>query len=91
MEKTKFDLNTIKRLLVYMKANHKKELIIAIVAIIINTIANVAASLFLETLVDQYIVPLIGVPNPEYTGLIKAICIMSAIYLVRCNYYTYFY
>lgn len=82
LEKPKFDLNTIKRLLGYMKSGHKKGLIVAIVTIIINTIANVAASLFLETLIDNYIVPLIGVPNPEYIGLIKAIGIMSAMYLV---------
>lgn len=81
MEKNKFDKETVKRVLSYMTKNYKKELVIAIVAIVLNTIANVAASLFLQTLIDDYITPLIGIQNPVYTELFKAIAIMSVIYL----------
>lgn len=79
--KNKFDFKTIKRVLAYMTKNYKKELIISIIAIVLNTIANVAASLFLQTLIDDYITPLIGVQNPVYTELFKAIGIMAIIYL----------
>ena len=79
--KNKFDMKTIKRVLAYMTKNYKKELIISIIAIILNTIANVAASLFLQTLIDDYITPLIGIQNPIYTELFKAIAIMGTIYL----------
>lgn len=77
----RFDISTIKRILAYMK-NYKAALIVAIVAIIINTIANIAGTLFLERLIDDYITPLIGVENPIYTELAKAIGIMALIYLV---------
>ena len=81
MEKNKFDIKTIKRVIGYMTKNYKKHLIIAIIAIILNTIANVAASLFLQTLIDDYITPLIGIENPIYTELFKAVAIMAIIYI----------
>ena len=79
--KNKFDIKTIKRVLRYMTKNYKKELTISSVAIILNTIANVAASLFLQVLIDDYITPFIGMENPVYTELFKAISIMAVIYL----------
>lgn len=82
MEKPKFDLTTIKRIFMYIKNDYKKELILVITCLIINTIANIAASLYLETLIDKYITPLIGVTNPEYIGVIKAIGIMSILYII---------
>ncbi len=82
MEKPKFDLTTIKRIFMYIKNEYKKELILVITCLIINTIANIAASLYLETLIDKYITPLIGVTNPEYIGVIKAIGIMSILYII---------
>ena len=42
---------------------------------------NVAISLFLETLIDDYIEPMIGVENPVWTGLFKAISVMAVIYI----------
>ncbi len=78
----RFDIGTIKRLFGYIKEKHKKRLIIVVVCIIANTIANIACSLFLETLIDNYIVPLIGVENPVYTELLKAIGIMTALYAI---------
>ena len=79
--KNKFDMKTVKRVLAYMTKNYKKHIIIALIAIILNTIANVAASLFLQVLIDDYITPLIGIENPIYTELFKAIAIMATIYL----------
>ncbi len=78
----RFDLKTVKRIFNYMKANHKWLLLLVLFCIILNTAANIASSLFLETLVDNYITPLIGVENPVYTELIKAVGIMAAFYLV---------
>ena len=79
--KNKLDLKTIKRILDYMTKNYKKELVISIICLIINTIANTAGSLFLQTLIDDYITPLIGVENPIYTELFKAVGIMAFIYI----------
>ena len=80
--KNKIDLGTIKRVISYLK-HYKVLLIIAIVTIIINTISNVAGTLFLETLIDDYVTPLIGADNPVYTELAKAIGILSMIYIIQ--------
>lgn len=78
----KLDINTIKRILKYITANYKGLFIIVLITIFINTIANTAGSLYLEVLVDDYIVPLIGVENPVYTEFIKAIGVMVIIYAI---------
>ena len=78
----KIDFNTIKRIFSYMKKDYKWLFVLVIICIILNTAANIASSLFLQTLVDEYITPLIGVENPVYTELIKAVLIMAAFYLV---------
>ena len=78
----KIDFNTVKRIFSYMKKDYKWLLVLVIICIILNTAANIASSLFLQTLVDEYITPLIGVENPVYTELIKAVLIMAAFYLV---------
>ncbi len=38
--------------------------------------------MFLQTLIDDYIVPLIGVTNPVFTTLLKTLAIIGVIYLI---------
>lgn len=73
---------TVKRLLGYINRKYKAQFIIVFVCIIFSGIASVAGSLFLQTLIDNYITPLIGEPNPVFTSLLGAIGIMAIIYLV---------
>ena len=73
---------TIKRILDYVTKKHKKQFIIVFICIIFSSIATVAGSLFLQTLIDDYITPLLGEENPVYTGLLGSIGVMICIYLV---------
>jgi len=77
----KFDPKTLRRLFSYMK-EYRSTLIIVVVCIILSAVASAASSLFLQTLIDDYITPLIGTENPVFTGLIRVLCIMAVIYLV---------
>ena len=77
----KFDKNTFKRLLKYM-AKYKVQYLIVLVCIIISSIVQVVSQMFLKTLIDDYITPLIGVENPIYTNLLKFIGVMIIIYLI---------
>ncbi len=79
-EMGKINFKTIKRLLSYM-GNFKLHLILVFVCIIISTVANVSSSLFLQTLIDDYISPLLLEANPVFTGLLKAIAAMACLYL----------
>ena len=74
------DKTAVKRLLSYLGA-YKTRLIFVVICILVSAAASVASSLFLQTLIDRYIQPLLLSPNPVYTGLLKAIIGLGVIYL----------
>ena len=78
----KIDKKVLKRLLSYIFKNHKLQFTIVFICIILSSVASVSTALFLERLIDDYISPLIGVTNPVFDGLIKAISVMVLIYIV---------
>lgn len=81
MLELKIDIKTVKRLLKYMK-QYKGVMIFVIVCILISAVASAASSMFLQTLIDGYITPLLGEADPNFTGLIKAIINIAVIYLI---------
>ncbi|MGN0679404.1 MAG: ABC transporter ATP-binding protein [Oscillospiraceae bacterium] len=76
---TKVNGKTIKRLFSYMKP-FTPHLIIVCVCILLTSGASVASSLFLKTLIDDYILPLVGAANPDYSGLLGAICKIAVLF-----------
>ncbi len=74
--------HTLLRLLKYILSKFKKQLVIIVLAIIISSICHVYGQLFLQTLIDDYITPLIGEENPIYTSLFQAIGFMAFIYVI---------
>ena len=76
----RFKPGTIKRLLAYM-SGYKIQLILVFICILISAAAGAASSLFLQTLIDKYIVPLLGQSAPSFAGLFQAILVMGSIYL----------
>ena len=82
MNKQEIKPGTIKRLLGYINRKYKAKFIIVFICIIFSSIASVAGSLFLQTLIDDYITPLIGIDSPVFTSLLGALGIMAIIYLV---------
>ena len=89
LDKAKDSKATTKRLLNYLKGN-KKELIIVYIFIILSVILNLAQSVILQPIIDDYIVPLLK--NPEVTeykiGCIRmiALLIIIAIAAAICSY-----
>lgn len=77
----RFKPGTIKRLFSYIAA-YKVKLVFVVVCILLSSAASAASALFLQNLIDGYIVPLIGQAHPVFTGLLKAIAVMGVIYLV---------
>lgn len=74
------DLATVKRLLTYFKG-YRLKMIFVLVCIVLSTVASVSSSLFLKSLIDDYIEPLIGRAVPNFTPLIWALCGMGCLYL----------
>jgi len=73
---------TAKRLLSYVSSGYKIPFIFVLIFIIISSLANVAGSLFIEILIDDYITPLIASENPVFTYLRQAILVMTGIYVI---------
>ncbi|GMA53774.1 ABC transporter [Alicyclobacillus contaminans] len=53
-----------------------------ILFVLLSTGANTIGSLFIQSVVDDYITPLLTQMNPNYTGLLKIILVMGFIYLI---------
>ncbi|MBQ0145660.1 MAG: ABC transporter ATP-binding protein [Lachnospiraceae bacterium] len=57
-------------------------LIFVLIGIILAAIASVKGTLFTQTLIDSYIIPLIGKDNPDYSPLLSAISKVAVIYII---------
>lgn len=77
----KLDVKALKRLIAYM-AKHKITLIVVAICIILSSLTTVVSSVFLQVLIDDYIVPILGSPNPVFTGLLRLILIMCVVFAV---------
>ncbi len=71
---------TIRRILSYLAA-YRIRFGLVLLCILIGSITGVIGSLFLEILIDDYILPLIGSVNPDFSGMFRAILLMGGIYL----------
>ncbi len=71
---------TLKRLLSYFK-RYKIRFVVVLLCILIAAIANVSASMFLKTLIDDYIEPLLLQDRPDFSGLARVLGQMACLYL----------
>lgn len=81
MSKMQFDKTALRRLFSYMK-EYKGQLVFVVICILLSAVASAASSVFLQTLIDDYIVPLLGTNNPVFTGLLKALATVGIIYII---------
>ena len=77
----KIDTKTLKRLLTYMKP-YRSTMIVVTICILLSAVAGAVSSMFLQTLIDSYIVPLLGMDEPVFTGLIRTLLVLAVIYLI---------
>ena len=79
---SRVDGKVIKRLLKYIIKDYKFSLIIAFICIILVSLSMVGGSVYLQVLIDNYIEPMIGNPNPDFGPFVGAIFVMIAIYAI---------
>ena len=72
---------TLFRLLKYALSDYKGQFAVVVISIIVSAAANVIGIQFIQTLIDNYITPLIGNQNPNYASLLQAILTMGLVYL----------
>jgi ATP-binding cassette subfamily B multidrug efflux pump len=64
---------TIKRILKMIFKNYKFSLLVVLICIVVQALAIVQAVLFLQTLIDSYILPILGQENPDFGPLAQAL------------------
>ncbi len=72
---------SLKRLMGYIFKDYKKEFVAVVICIVISSLVSVVSSMFLQTLIDGYIEPLLGLANPDFSGLLSVIIKMAFIYI----------
>lgn len=84
----KSSLNDGKRILKYILHHNGSRFILVFILIIISIISTVSFSLFLKTIIDNYITPMIGMTNPDFGPLLKVIIKMGVVFYagVIANY-----
>ena len=70
------------RILGMMWKSYKVPFIFVIICLCVSAGVSVFASAFLKPLIDDYIVPLIGQENPDFTPLALALLKVAGIYLI---------
>lgn len=80
--------DTLLRLLRYVLQNYKFSLLTVAVCIIITSITTTISTLFTRTLIDDYIVPLTQMDNPQYASLAQILFKLGVILFigVACSY-----
>lgn len=73
---------TFWRLLRLLVSDYKGWLSISLITIILSALSGVAGSLFIQRLIDHYIIPLMRVANPRFGPLLLAIGVMAVIFYV---------
>lgn len=93
MSQPKKDVNkqaTLKRVLAYVIKNYKWRFMAVFVLILIAALCMVRFSLFMQTLIDSYVTPLLAAKNSDFSGLAHAIFQLIIIGIIGvASTYTY--
>ena len=78
----------LKRLLAFIFKNYLPHCILVLVCIIGAALAQVRGTLFLQTLIDDYITPMIGSPDPDFGPLAAALLQIVGVYAfgILCSF-----
>lgn len=84
-DKPKVNAGTLKtagRLLKYVTGPYKVQFIIVLICILMTSISSIAVSLSLRFLLDDFILPLVGQQNPNFTELYQAMAVLACIFIL---------
>ncbi|MBS1316884.1 MAG: ABC transporter ATP-binding protein [Lachnospiraceae bacterium] len=85
----KVNKDVVKRLMSYI-GHYKLRFAAVLICIVVNALAMVSCSLYLQTLIDSYITPLLQAAAPDFAPLFRSVLIMGCIYAVgilACLFY----
>ncbi|MGI6011879.1 MAG: ABC transporter ATP-binding protein [Ruminococcus sp.] len=75
-------LKTAARLLKYVTSAYKVQFVVVILCILMCSVSTISVSLSLRFLLDDYIIPLIGKANPDFSELYRALAVLACIFIL---------
>jgi ATP-binding cassette subfamily B protein len=78
----RIDGKTVKRLLGCITGKYKLLLAAVLICIVVSAVSGVIGSMFIQELIDDYIMPLLLTDSPVFSGLLNAILAMGLVYSV---------
>lgn len=81
MPRKKVKKGTAKRLFNYVFKGNIPALLAVVLCIFISAAASISSSLFIQTLIDEHIAPLITQADPDYSSLFFALVKLASIFL----------
>ncbi len=81
MPKLEDPVGLFKRLMKFVLKDYWYAGIVVLICIVVTVLSSVQGTLFMQTLIDDYITPLIGQQSPDFSGLIRAISRVACFYL----------
>ena len=70
----------LKRVMSYVFRYYGIHMIVVLICIVVSVLANIQGTMFTRTLIDTYITPMIGAPNPDYGPLLGAMGRVACFY-----------
>ena len=70
------------RVMAYVGKKYKFHLIVVVIGIFVSVLANVQGTMFMKTMIDDYIVPLVQADTPDFGPFGMAILRVAAFYLI---------
>ena len=70
---------TLLRMFSFVFKHYKWAIVVVLACVLISSLTSLVSSLFTKTLIDDYIVPLTQVDNPEYHSLAQTLFILGLI------------
>ena len=71
-----------KRLMAYIFKNYAIHFIFVLICIVLSVVASIQGTLFMQRLIDDYILPMIGQETPDFGNLFREIVRVAGFYLV---------
>ena len=81
-QKKASSMYVLKRLLAYMVRNYKFSFFVVAVCIIVGAFATMQGMLFVQSLVDDYIMPLLNTDTPDFGPLARALSGIVVFYII---------
>lgn len=81
-------LKSLGKVIAYVLKEYKVQCLFVVIGIVVSALATLSMTLFMQTLIDDYILPLIGTAEPDFGPLAARLLRLAAVLIIgiACSY-----